>query len=75
MGRNLQSVEKEINIGETMLSSTGFGSAVFQKYKPPPKIPGAVYFKKQNYFNELIQPAIFKASPFGTCGIGGISVA
>jgi hypothetical protein len=26
-------------------------------------------------FNELIQAAIFLASSFGTCGIGGISVA
>jgi hypothetical protein len=27
------------------------------------------------YFNDLIQVAIIRASSFGTCGIGGISVA
>lgn len=32
-------------------------------------------FPRQDYFKELIQPAIFKASALGTCGMGGISVA
>ena len=35
-----------------------------------------IYFQPAYFFNkELIHEAIFKASPFGTCGIGAIGVA
>lgn len=36
---------------------------------------GIFYIICKRYFRELIHPAIFNASLFGTCGMGGISVA